>query len=254
MSQNKEQILIDYLDSSLQGAAPITVAQLIREDQDMAATWLNLQLSVDIIREAGLRERVARIRRQYEQNRSASGKPAVVRRLNYKLLFRAAACVILLAGAAILYKYSTTTPEMLYSKYYTTYDLGTSRGEGHAEAMERAYRQKQWEVVLSLQASSKETDNKTLFLSGMAAMELKKYNQAIEDFQQVLNRNLQTRDTYFQDEAEYYLAMSYLASQQTDQAITILTKIRADKNHLFYKRVHNMSSLDWEILRYKGRK
>jgi hypothetical protein len=252
MSQNKEQILIDHLDRSLQGGETVAIGDLIGDDAEMAATWFNLQLSVDIIKEAGLYEQVLVVRKQFEQNRSGMERPlGVVRPLNFRYAMRVAACILLIAGAAVLYKYTTTNPEGLYNKYFVSYDLNTSRDMGQVDGMEQAYRQKNWQEVITRSNQLKEKDNKSLFLSGMAEMELNKFKPAILLFQLVLARNKQSGDAYFQDEAEYYIAMCYLANNQAGAGIAILEKIRGDKDHLFYKKANEMSSLDFKILKYK---
>jgi hypothetical protein len=58
----------------------------------------------------------------------------------------------------------------------------------------------------------------------------------------------------FQDETEYYLAMSYLANSEAAQALPILEKIKADKNHLYNERVENISSIDLKVLDLKSDK
>jgi len=94
-----------------------------------------------------------------------------------------------------------------------------------------------------------------LFLSGMANMELKNFDGAIRAFESVLGRNKQSGDELFQDEAEYYLPMSCLANHHETRGITILERIREDKNRLYYKKVNEMSGIDLGILRLKtGRK
>jgi tetratricopeptide (TPR) repeat protein len=85
----------------------------------------------------------------------------------------------------------------------------------------------------------------------MANLELKKYSEAIDAFGQVIAANAKSGDNYFQDEAEYYLALAYLASNQATKAMPLLEKIRADKNHLYNEKVNTMSSIDFGILRYK---
>ena len=56
----------------------------------------------------------------------------------------------------------------------------------------------------------------------------------------------------YQDEAEYYLGMSYLAAKQPAEGVAILKKIRADKDHLFYKKASAISALDLKLLELKN--
>jgi len=132
--------------------------------------------------------------------------------------------------------------------------MNRSRGAGSKDAIEQAYNARNWQGVVADLESAKEKDNKTYFLAGMADMELKNYNDAIAHFEQVLAVNAQTGGDYFQDEAEYYLAMSWLATRNVNEAMPILEKIKADKDHLFHDRVANMSFTDLRIVQYKENK
>lgn len=92
------------------------------------------------------------------------------------------------------------------------------------------------------------------FLTGMADLELKRYNDAIEHFEQIMAVNAQAGTDFFQDEAQYYLAISWLAKDKVNEALPILEKIRADKNHLFHDKVEQMSFLDLRLVQYKESK
>jgi len=82
-------------------------------------------------------------------------------------------------------------------------------------------------------------------------MELKKYNDAIVLFKSLMHSNATAEEPLFQDESEYYLAMSYLATGQAGLAMPFFDKIKSDPHHLFYKRVKEMSAPDMLILRAK---
>jgi hypothetical protein len=255
MSANQSYLLIDHLDKTLQPAQLAEAEELIHKDREAAGQWELLRLAVLGIEYAGLREQVAVVSKEWEAQNKVSDitKPALVRTL-YRNLARVAACIILLVGSATVYKYMTVTSNGLFKEYYSSYELNTSRGSGIEDKLEEAYRDKNWANVLSLVNSSSDKSNKSYFLAGMANLELKKYDLAIADFKQVISENTRTADNYFGDEAEYYLAMSLIANNQTPKAIGILEKIRADKNHLYNKKLREISGLDFRILEFKSRK
>ena len=107
-----------------------------------------------------------------------------------------------------------------------SFELNTTRGAENADAIEQAYRNKNWSAVISLSNASTQKTNKTYFLTAMANLELKKYDEAIDAFKQVIAANAKSGDNYFQDEAEYYLALAYLASNQATKAMPLLEKIK----------------------------
>lgn len=255
MLPNQTQMLIDHLDENVENRHTIDVDALIRHDREAAREWQSLCLAVDAIEEAGLNEQVGRVRNEWRTQHAAAVKSngAKVRSL-YRNVMRVAACILVLAGGAAAYKYVSTSSTNLYAKYYDSYDLNTSRGAGSQDALVQAYTNKNWTAVLAAFDAAKEKDNKTYFLAGMADLELKKYPEAIERFEQVIAVNVHSGTDYFQDEAEYYLALSWLATKKVNEAMPILEKIRADKNHLFHQKVAEMSFTDLRLAQYKENK
>ena len=255
MSAKQEHLLIDHLDKTLQAGQLLEVEELIRQDKEVAEQWECLKLAVQGIQYAGLGEQVAAISKEWEAQNlvTVKIKPAVVRTF-YRNIMRVAACILLLIGSATVYKYAAVSSEGLYNKYYSSFDLNTSRSTGSVDELEQAYRNKNWQEVLRLINSSYEKNNKSYFLAGMASLELKKYDLAIANFEQVIAANTRLADNYFGDEAEYYLAMSLIANNEVSKAVVILDRIRAVKNHLYNKKANEISGMDLRILQYKSHK
>jgi tetratricopeptide (TPR) repeat protein len=255
MSQHNEQILIDHLDSILGGNASQATSELIAGDKELAKEWQAILFAVEGIREAGLNEQVIAAKKRYNQQRSFVQRPAGggVRTI-YRNVFRVAACFLLVFAAAAIYKYNSVSSEKLFNEYYGAYELGTTRSNDSDDAIENAYRAKNWSAVIQLASSTPAKTRKTFFLHGIASMELKKYNDAIGSFKQVLALNASTGDAYFHDEAEYYLALSYLASGDEKDALPLIDKMRSDKQHSYHAKANELSGLDIRILEYKADK
>jgi hypothetical protein len=255
MSANQEHLLIDHLDKTLLANQMLEVEELIRNDRAVAHQWECMKLAVQAVEYASLREQVASVSEIWyaEQNSltTSNARPAVVRTM-YRNIMRVAACIILLIGSTSIYKYLTVSADGLYNQNYSSYELNTSRGITPVNSLEQAYRDKNWVKVLNLSAADK--NNKSLFLAGMASMELKKYDLAIADFDQVIAANRRTGDNYFGDEADYYLAMSLIANHQISKALVILDRIKADKNHLYNKKASDISGMDIKIALLKDGK
>lgn len=256
MSFSKEQILIDYLDNSLGGEELVKAEQLIREDASAASELEYLRFSVELIREAAVLEQVNAVRTSFSAGakvvsieKKESG--AVVRSFSKNML-RIAATVLLLVGAASMYKYSTTNASSVYNQNFASFDLSTSRGSNNDGELEKAYRNKNWTAVESLFSVQKEKTVKSWFLAGMAEMELKNYTAAIVSLNEVITLNKTYTESYYQDEAEYYLALSYLGANKPAEGVAILKKIRGDKDHLFYKKASAIPALDLKLLELKN--
>src|SRR6202012_4360662 len=100
----------------------------------------------------------------------------------------------------------------------------------------------------------KEKGNKAYFLAGMADLELKKYDDAIDKFQHIIATNALSGGDYYQDEAEFYLAMSWLGRGEANEGILLMDMIKDNKSHLYHDVVAKMSSLDLDIIQYKSDK
>ena len=122
------------------------------------------------------------------------------------------------------------------------------------DAIEKAYIAKNWSEVLTLFSPGKDRSNKTDFLAGLADLELKKFDDAIAHFEQIIASNSHSGGDYFEDEAEYYLAISWLAKDKVNEAMPILEKIRANKDHLYHDKVEKMSFTDLRLVQYKENK
>lgn len=255
MSQEREQILIDHLDRVLAGETSTETAMLIENDETLAKEWRTILFAVEGIREAGLYEKVSNVKKQYQAQQNFVSKPAggVIRSF-YRNTIRVAACLFVLIGATAIYKYNTVNPGNIFNESFSSYELNTSRSADTQDEIETAYRAKNWKQVIALANTTNTKTAKTFFLSAMSSMELKNYTDAISSFKNVLDSNTKSGETIFQDETEYYLALSYLANNNGAEAMPLLTKIRNDRNHLFYEKANKLSGLDLKILDYKSGK
>jgi tetratricopeptide (TPR) repeat protein len=260
MVLNREQ-LIDHLDSTHLGQGSVDMDTRIAADAETSLEWKQLRLAVDAVEQAALYEKVSTVRAEWLANRfdakivsDVQPGGAVVRSIS-RVALRAAAVIFVIGASATIYKYSVTSSSGIYSAYYTAYDLNTSRGATVAQDdMEEAYKARNWSGVDDAFKKKKVKNNKSYFLEGMADMEAKKYDEAIGMFQQVMAANSLAGSDYFEDEAEFYLAMAWLARNDVKEAMPLLDKIKADKTHLYHDVVVKMSSLDLRIAAYKDLK
>lgn len=257
MVLNREQ-LIDHLDSTHNGQGSADVDKRVAADPETSQEWRELRLAVDAVEQAALYEQVSTVRAKWLAHRPEAAVTtdpkaggAVVRSFS-RIALRAAAVILVIGASSAIYKYTVTSSSGIYSDTYTPYDLNTSRGATVAQDdMEEAYRARNWSAVDDAFKKKKVKSNKSYFLEGMADMEAKKYDEAIGMFQQVMAANTLAGSDYFEDEAEFYLAMAWLARNDVKEAMPLLDKIRGDKTHLYHDVVVRMSSLDLRIAAYK---
>jgi tetratricopeptide (TPR) repeat protein len=249
----KHEQLVDQFDKTFSDKGSGEPEPLFLSDAEAAREYGYLRMAVEGVQETGLYEQIESVKTQWMAQQAAAAAPqpgAVIRNIS-RITMRVAACVLILAGGTAVYKYMSASASHIYSEYTQPYDLNTSRGAAAQDDMDEAYRNKNWTAVTELFNKKKDKSNKTYFLAGMAALESKRYDDAIGMFQQVIAANTQSGGDYFEDEAEFYLAMSWLARNEVKEAMPLLDKIRADKNHLYHDVVVRMSTLDLRIAQYK---
>jgi hypothetical protein len=259
MSNQNQYQLINYLDRTLTEQEMREVEALIQTDNEANQQWQYLEMAVQAVEYAALYEQVASVKEEYKASLNVQAMPAVkgkVRRIPSTTLriFQIAATLVLLCMAMAVYKYMTTSAADVFAAAYLPYELNTSRSGGTINELEQAYRNKNWQAVIIAYNKLTEKNNKARFLAGMAHMELTQYAAAAQQFEQVLVQNARVGDDYFQDESEYYLAVSYLALNRIKEAITILEKIKADKTHLFHTQADRIAATDLKIVSFKSDK
>ena len=177
----------------------------------------------------------------------------------FKNKLRMGAILAVILVVAVLYKYSSVNAESIYDRYYTSYDLGTMRGNGtmdtlqEAYKLEEAFKNKNWSKVATLYNEESARSAKYYFLAGMADLELHQYQVAVEQFEAVLSENAKNHNTYFKDEAEYFLAFGYLMNNESGKAIRLLANIRQNKEHQYYPMANQISGIDMKILGLKSK-
>ncbi len=194
------------------------------------------------------------IRGQHKAPFAASKPKGAVAGIMSRNSLRIGALGMALLGCVAMYKYYSVTAKGIYQNYYSAYDLGTTRGTGSTDTLEEAYKSKDWNKVARLYNEESAKTAKYYFLAGMADLELHQYQIAEEQFQAVLAENAKKHDRYFKDEAEYFLAFSYLMNGESDKAVRLLSTIRKNKDHFYSALANQMSTLDLSILNMKSKK
>ncbi|WP_127129686.1 hypothetical protein [Pseudoflavitalea rhizosphaerae] len=245
MEESKRNLLTDHLDETLQGRRIPEAEELIRQQPEALEEWNYQNLAVDAIRYEGLVQQVAAVKEQF----LADTRKAPV--FSMKKILRVSAAIIVLLGAAAVLKYASVNSKHFFKDHYAAYELPVKRGEGvpSGQDLVRAYDHKNWKEVIRLYEHLQVKNNQSIFLAGIAEMELHNYDAAIRKFEGVLN-NAGDRD--YEDETNYYLALALLANDQPAEAIAIFEKIETNPGHPYAERVKGFSELDLNILKRKA--
>jgi len=258
MTPEQKNLLIDHLDESLRGKATASIEEIIGNDPEAEKEWNCLRLAVDAVKEAGLYQEVSAARTAWKAEPGIAAKNTPVTRAKvrsiYRYSIRAAAVILLITASTAIYKYLSVNSGSLYERYYSGYSLSTTRGASDTDPVMEAYNAKDWTAVRRLATTATTRTNQTDFLAGMACLEQKQYDEAISHFEQIIAVNTHGGTDLYQDEAEYYLAISWLAHRNVNEAMPILEKIRADQHHKYHDKVEKMSFFDLRLAQYKENK
>jgi len=165
-----------------------------------------------------------------------------------KWIMRIAASVTLLIGLYTTQYVVFFSPDKMYSSTFREYYGSTERStDAVAESeISAAFRKEDYKGVVMLFNSIANTSNREKFLTGYAQLQLNNLSEAEILFTEILLFNQQQGISYFQDEAEYYLAMVQLKLGKTESALSLMKKIHASKEHTY-----NESVSSWMIFRMK---
>ena len=223
---------------------------MIEQDSTTAAEFEYLKLAVDTVRLNAIQEKVSSVvnaQKTLEKNKSQSNQ-GIVRNM-YITGLRIAAIVVFLLGSTIMYKFITVTSQSVFNKQFIPYELTNTRGAGSEDAEAVAYYNKNWKEVVRIYRAGNGSTNKARFLAAMAELQLNHFPESETLFTSILNPS--SGDKSFQEEAEYYLSLTYLMDDKENKAVGLLNRIKADKNHTYYPLASRISNIDLKIIELK---
>lgn len=246
---NVDYILTRYLDGELTAPEKEKLEEELLTNQSLKDELESLRLAREAVRLYGLKQQVGTIHAQMmkELPRSKQKIHRVGKAVRYVIAI--AASVLLIVGAYVIYNFVTLSSDKVYASKYQSYELATFRdGETTESATEKAFRAKNYRKVIQLSASG---GVKEKFLCGVSSMELKDNTSAIECFNAVLEENIRTKKQTFQDETEYYLALTYIRNKDYDLALDLLSAIHNDPEHLYNEKVTGKLLRQVRMLKWK---
>jgi len=166
------------------------------------------------------------------------GKRMAARRI-IRYSIAAAAAVVLIVAVIMAYNFYNLSSNKVFLSNYHSYELNTA-GDGDStqvSPIEKAYREKDFKKAVGLISQQRSLSVKERFLAGMAYMELGNNAKAIEELKKVIAGNKDAKNSLFRDQAEYYLALTYIRDKDYDFALDMLRSIKENPGHLYNKKV-----------------
>ena len=242
------ETLIRYLDGELQGEELEILKKNLASDQSLREEFENLQLAREAARRFGLKSKINDIHSEMmpEMKANNPGRARVIK-MFVQTSLRVAAVLIVLIGLSALYQYFTASPEKLFSENYQPYAMHEMRGESGNSRLQEKYKMGKMDSVILEFNSLSAPKPEEYILAGIAFLENNQPEKAIKTLQELIQKNTDSKTDYFEDDAEYYLAMSYLKNREPEKALPILEKIQADPRHPYNGKLSK-----WFILKVKS--
>lgn len=234
-AQEWREKLVPYLDGELAGAELAGMEKQLATDAALQEELHNLRLAREAIRYYGLQQQVRSVHSEMMKEMQAPVRPISATRRMIRYSLSVAAGVLLLFLGIAGYNFYQLSPGKVFARYYRSYELGTVRGKETETAVTRAYREKNYAQVIILAANS--TDITEIFLAAMSYAEIQNYPAAIGKYKEVISRNDSNHTTLLKDDAEYYLALAYIAQKEYAAALPLLRQIKNDPFHLYHEKV-----------------
>jgi tetratricopeptide (TPR) repeat protein len=238
MSDNytNNESLIQYLDGELPREQIEGLEAAIAANAGLREKLQNLRATREGVKMYGLRQQVHAIHAEMMPARSDSpgqkGRVVIMTRL-----MRVAAIVVFAIGMVTLYQYLRLSSADMYTENFRSFNLRESRGGTNDQALKQAYQSDRMQETIRIFQQTPNPSPEDCFLTGNAYLALGQPADAIRCFRQVQQLNEQQQTHSFGDDAEYYLAMSYLDNRQPALALPIFEKIHNDPGHLYHDRV-----------------
>ncbi len=251
MNDNSTQTetLIQYMDGSLSPQEMAAVEESIRQNKELANELEQLQTARQAVRRLGLQQQIAAVHAEMMPQLQRSSSAPVVSFT--RLIMRVAAAVIFLLIGTAAFQYFTVSADSLYNDQYKGYTVAITRDGATVGKIEEAYRAARYADVLKQFQSVALPELRDHFYAGMASMELQYYPGAIQFFKNVIEMNQTASSPVFQDDAEYYLALGYLKTNEVEKATELFQKIQSNPTHLYHDKVNTLFMIRLKMAGWK---
>lgn len=247
--------LIRFIDGDLGSDEIATLEAELAADPARQEELDNLKNTRMAVSRLGLQLQVASIHSEMMKELKDTEKDTIrqiapIRKITQYTL-RIAVGLFLLIVAGGVYQYFTISPDKLFNEKYAAFSVGTQRGNTQQSPIELQYAQKKYDQAIASFEAIQNPAVKDHFYAGLAYLSVNNLDKAVQNLSAVLTKNASFNTTEFQDDTEYYLALSYLKQQDYDKALPLFEKINADKLHLYHDKVGSWFLQEVKIARFK---
>ena len=255
-----------YLDGSLSAEEAQALEAALEQNPELRKEYEDIEMARMLVRDYALRDEIKSIRNAMrreatdETTQQPFAETPIVRippseamkqgrsRPLYRRMSgyagRIAAGVAILLVGFVGYQYATLSPDDLYAEKAMTYRIAASRSAEETAAspekqLERQYQAQRFDEVIAAYEQMSDPSLMAMFLAGNAYLQTGNTNQAIDAFQKIVVINGSQGINRFEEDAQYYLALSYLKGDRLADALPLLEKINANPEHSYHSLVND---------------
>ncbi len=239
----KFEIIEKYLNNQLKGDELMSFKKSLHADTKLAEDLRLYQSINKSLSDTAKNKLYVTLNEIHLQNQSTG----IIRYINhYKVSAVAAAITILSAvGVLLVTMFNNPTNDQLYAAYFqpeqsvlSVRSAGVNMEQTIIQGMQ-LYEMKQFGAAVEMFNLAPSNLLGKLY-AGIALMEINNFEMAIDNFNLIIEHN----DNLFIDQAEWYLGLCYVKTNQVDQARQILNKIIVENTKYKKESLALLNKLD----------
>jgi tetratricopeptide (TPR) repeat protein len=229
---HNENLLIRYLDDELDNEEKAALEQRLQTDANLQKQLTSLQIAIQAVNHYGTSQQVGAIHLQMMQELKPQRPKVFSINKTVRYTMAVAASILILFIGVRVYLSAQLSPEKLYNESFVDFTVSDTRGSSSAiSEIERRYQQKEYTSVLNAQRSTNLYAKDSLLI-GLSYLHTDQLTDAIRFFQKIAFTN-----NDFQQDAEFYLSLSYLKNKDYDKALPLMEKIESTSLHLYHAQI-----------------
>ena len=233
---HNDEILMNYLDGNMDSVERARLESELQNDADLNKRLQSLQLAIASVRHYGTAEKVRSIHSGMMQELShvqKQGKVVPFKRIVQYSLAVAASIIVIIVGVNLFIS-SSLSSEKLYGEAFVDYHASGVRGNGTETEISKLYEAHNYRAVTE-KANDQHLSQEDSLLIGLSYLKSNQVSSSIDWLKPISVQNTNKQD------AEFYLALSYLKNKNYNEALALMEQIHSNPNHVY----HNQFSDDY---------
>jgi hypothetical protein len=230
-----DELLMKYLDNEMNEDERHSFETELQQDAPLRQRLEGLRVAVQAVQQLGTAEKVRSIHRQMMTEQRSGSRKAKMVSMNQYLRYGigVAAALILFIGIKVFNR-DRPDANSLYNEAYVDYNYSGVRGDEQSTAIENFYKSNNYAALTAEAAKPGQSfSSQDSLLIGVSFLKTDKLSAAIGWLAPM------SQQGNFRQDAEFYLALSYLRNKDYDKALALMNHIHSTPAHLYHDQFSN---------------